>query len=75
SSSIKDLAFYDLNFQLLKESKIKYSILQSCQIDAIILIKANKQKIDLFIGALSINIDPPLIKKFATLTSSIKGSE
>ncbi|CAF3165075.1 unnamed protein product, partial [Rotaria sp. Silwood2] len=50
-------------------------ILQSCQIDAIILIKANKQKIDLLIEALPINIDPPLIKKFATLTSSIKGSE
>ncbi|CAF4183338.1 unnamed protein product, partial [Rotaria sordida] len=71
SSSIKDLAFYGSTFQQLKDSKVKYSILQRSEINAIIIMNSDEQKIDLNIGDLNINIDPALIKTFASLSSSI----
>ncbi|CAF3043906.1 unnamed protein product, partial [Rotaria sp. Silwood2] len=71
SSSIKDLAFYGSNFQQLKDSKMKYSILKRSEINAMIMMNSDEQKIDLNIGDLTINIDPALIKTFAHLSSSI----
>ncbi|CAF3490253.1 unnamed protein product [Rotaria sp. Silwood2] len=71
SSSIKDLSFYGSNFQQLKDSKMKYSILKRSEINAMIMMNSDEQKIDLNIGDLTINIDPALIKTFAHLSSSI----
>ncbi|CAF3837772.1 unnamed protein product, partial [Rotaria sp. Silwood1] len=71
SSSIKDLTFYGSTFQQLKDSKVKYSILQRSEINAMIMMNFDEQKIDLNIGDLTINIDPTLIKTFASLSNSI----
>ncbi|CAF1065734.1 unnamed protein product [Adineta steineri] len=72
SASIKNFSFYGSNFQQLKHSKVKYSILSPSQIHADIMMTLEEQKIDVNIGDLSINIDPALIKTFAKLSSSIK---
>ncbi|CAF0900458.1 unnamed protein product [Adineta steineri] len=71
SSSIKDLSFFGTNYQQLKESQIRYSVLSPSEIDAMIIINKNEQKIDLNIGDISINIDPALIRTFVNLQNSI----
>jgi hypothetical protein len=55
--------------QILKKSSSK--LLQRSQINPIILINSQQQKINLNIEHLSINIHPPLIRIFPTLSSQI----
>ncbi|CAF4434885.1 unnamed protein product, partial [Adineta steineri] len=71
SSSIKDLSFFGMNYQQLKESQIRYSVLSPSEIDAMIIINKNEQKIDLSIGDISINVDPAIIRTLVNLQNSI----
>ena len=72
AARIKHLNFYGANFQDFEQSKIRYSIVDPTEINAIILLKTNQQRIDLQLGDLSVNIDPILIRTFATLASAIQ---
>ncbi|CAF1173038.1 unnamed protein product [Adineta ricciae] len=72
AAQIKDLSFFGTNFQDLKQSKIRYTVLSQTQINLIMLMRTNEQKIDLNLSDLSISIDPTLIKTFVTLANSIQ---
>jgi len=50
-------------------------IIDPTQMSAMVMINSSEQKIDLELGDLSVNIDPILIRTFASLTGSIKKQE
>ncbi|UJR24151.1 hypothetical protein I4U23_027117 [Adineta vaga] len=75
SAEINDLTFFGTNFSDLQQSKIRYTILPRSEIDLMVFMDKNEQKIDVNLSDLSISIDPKLIKTFVTLSNSIKPIE
>ncbi|CAF3740023.1 unnamed protein product, partial [Rotaria sordida] len=61
SASLKDLTIYGSNFAELKNSKIKYRFLQPVDIDAILIMNIEQQKIDVRIGDITVQIPPAIL--------------
>ncbi|CAF3768117.1 unnamed protein product [Adineta steineri] len=69
--SFENLTIYASNFEELKQSKIKYDILQPTKINVTLVTNPNEQIIDVRIGNISVNINPTLISTIASLKNSM----
>ncbi|CAF4295646.1 unnamed protein product, partial [Adineta steineri] len=69
--SFENLTIYASNFEELKQSKIKYDILQPTKINVTLATNPNEQIIDVRIGNISVNINPTLISTIASLKNSM----
>ncbi|CAF1301171.1 unnamed protein product, partial [Rotaria sordida] len=68
---LKDLTIYGSNFAALKNSKIKYRVLQPVDIDLILILDLEQQHINVRIGDISIQIPPAAVHTVLNMINSM----